>query len=79
MDKTKISKKMSYMLRHCTDPLYIDFNGGWADINIIIKDLEKKFPEVNTDIIEQIVAEDLKDRYSFDETHKKIKLIQIVW
>ena len=76
MDKTKISKKMSYMLRHCTDPLYIDLNGGWADINIIIKDLEKKFPEVNADIIEQIVAEDLKDRYSFDETHKKIRANQ---
>lgn len=28
MDKTKISKKMSYMLRHCADPLYINFNNS---------------------------------------------------
>ena len=36
MDLTKISKKLSYLLRHSTDPLYIRPDGGWADVGEII-------------------------------------------
>lgn len=56
MELTKISKKMSYMLRHSTDPLYIDLNGGWADVNTIIKALKERYPEVTRSVVEQIVA-----------------------
>lgn len=61
MELTKISKKMSYMLRHSTDPLYIDLNGGWADVNTIIKALKERYPEVTRSVVEQIVAQDEKE------------------
>ena len=34
--KTNISKKLSFLLRHSKEPLYVDLNGGWADVNTIL-------------------------------------------
>ena len=76
MELTKISKKMSYMLRHSTDPLYIDLNGGWADVNTIIKALKERYPEVTRSVVEQIVAQDEKGRYSFNDKKTKIRANQ---
>ena len=72
MDMKKVSINLSYMLRHSTDPLYINLEGGWADVQTIINSIKEKYPEVNIDILEQIVADDTKGRYSFNETHDKI-------
>ena len=36
MKLKRISVKLSWMLRHCQSPLYIDLNGGWADVNTIV-------------------------------------------
>ena len=41
MNLKKISVKLSWMLRHCQSPLYIDLNGGWADADVI-KSLKEK-------------------------------------
>ena len=76
MDLTRISKTLSFMLRHSTDPLYIDLNGGWADTSKIIKALKMKYPEVRMETIEQIVAQDQKGRYSFKESNTKIRANQ---
>jgi putative RNA 2'-phosphotransferase len=76
MELTKISKKMSYMLRHSTDPLYIALNGGWADVNTIIKALKERYPEVTRSVVEQIVAQDEKGRYSFNDKKTKIRANQ---
>lgn len=76
MDLTKISKKLSYMLRHSTDPLYISLDNGWADINEITKVLKAKYPDVNIDVLEQIVTMDEKGRYSFNKNHTKIRANQ---
>ena len=37
---------MSWMLRHCQEPRYIDLNGGWAGVNTILAALKKKYPDV---------------------------------
>lgn len=37
MNLKRISVKLSWMLRHCQSPLYIDLNGGWADVNTIVR------------------------------------------
>ena len=76
MNLTKVSKKLSYMLRHSTEPLYISLDNGWADTAGIIRALKEKYPEVNTDVLEQIVSEDEKGRYSFNEDHTKIRANQ---
>lgn len=76
MNLKKISVKMSWLLRHCQEPLYIDFNGGWADVKTILSVLKTSYPEVTLDTIKQIVAEDKKGRYSFDESGTKIRANQ---
>lgn len=76
MNLKKISVKMSWLLRHCQEPLYIDFNGGWADVKTILSVLKTSYPEVTFDTIKQIVAEDKKGRYSFDESGAKIRANQ---
>lgn len=67
---------MSWMLRHCQEPQYIDLNGGWAGVNTILAALKKKYPDVTLNTIEQIVADDEKGRYSFDSTGTKIRANQ---
>lgn len=61
MDLTKVSKKLSYLLRHSTEPLYISLDNGWADTDEIIKVLKEKYPEADTGVLEQIVSSDEKD------------------
>lgn len=76
MNLSKLSKKMSFLLRHSTEPLFIDLNGGWAEVDVIINELRKRAPEFNMTTLERIVANDEKGRYSFDETHTKIRANQ---
>ena len=64
----QISVKLSWMLRHCQTPRYIDLNGGWADVDVIIKALKERYPDFDRKTLELIVAQDEKGRYSFDET-----------
>ena len=76
MDLTKVSKKLSYLLRHSTDPLYIMLDGGWADVRVIINALKSSYKDTTMEILEQIVSEDKKGRYSFNEDHTMIRANQ---
>lgn len=67
----KTSKRLSYLLRHCQEPLYISLEGGWANVATILKTLQISKLE-----LEQIVAEDEKTRYSFDASGTKIRANQ---
>lgn len=76
MNLTKISVKLSWLLRHCQTPMYITLDGGWANVNTIISILKEKNPDFDLETLKQIVAEDEKGRYSFDATGKKIRANQ---
>lgn len=76
MNLKRISVKLSWLLRHCQNPLYIDLNGGWADVEAIIKALKERYPEFDRETLELIVAQDEKGRYSFDEIGAKIRANQ---
>jgi len=54
---SRASKKLSYLLRHCQDPLYISLDGGWAKVDAILDTLQ-----ISQTQLEQIVAEDEKMR-----------------
>lgn len=73
---TRISKKLSFLLRHCTDPLLVSLDGGWADVDAVIRVLRTKWPSFGRRELEQIVAEDEKGRYSFDPAGKRIRANQ---
>ena len=76
MNLKRISVKLSWMLRHCQTPRYIDLNGGWADVDVIIKALKERYPDFDRKTLELIVAQDEKGRYSFNETGTKIRANQ---
>ena len=76
MNLKRISVKLSWMLRHCKSPLYINLNGGWANVEMIIKALKERYPDFDRETLELIVAQDEKGRYSFDESGSKIRANQ---
>ena len=76
MNLTTISVKLSWMLRHCQNPLYITLDGGWTDVNTIISVLKEKNPDFDLETLKQIVAEDEKGRYSLDATGTRIRANQ---
>lgn len=75
MHLNKLSKKMSYLLRHSVEPRYVD-ESGWANVEDIIKELRKREPDFTLGTLELIVAEDEKGRYSFDDSHTRIRANQ---
>lgn len=76
MNKTKVSKRLSFLLRHCKNPLYIDLDGGWALVDDILDVLQIKYPDISRKILDDIVDSDEKMRYSYDQTGRKIRANQ---
>lgn len=71
MTTEKASKRLSYLLRHSRDPLYIDLNGGWASVSTMLQVLHLTRAE-----LDEIVGTDAKERYSYDATGTKIRANQ---
>ena len=76
MNLTRVSKRLSYLLRHSTDPLLVSFDGGWAEVNTVIALLRRKWPDFRREELEDIVARDEKGRYSFDDAGERIRANQ---
>lgn len=76
MKLERISKHLSYLLRHCCQPLYIDPDGGWADVETILGALRQYAPETDRAMLDRIVASDRKGRYSYDPTGTRIRANQ---
>lgn len=76
MDLTKISRYLSLILRHKPEQAGVKLDkNGWADVDDLIKGVSKKYP-IDMDILEEIVATDNKQRYSFNEDHTRIRANQ---
>ncbi len=76
MNLEKISVMLSYLLRHCKEPLYVDRDGGWASVDTILAALRERYPQMDRATLEEIVATDGKGRYSFDEEGMRIRANQ---
>ena len=74
MNKIKVSRRLSFLLRHSRE--FISLEGGWAQVSEILEELQKRYPEMNREILDEIVAEDTKTRYSYDETGTRIRANQ---
>ena len=62
MDKTKLSKFLSYVLRHRPDSIGVEMDSnGWVNIEEL---LSKADNGLTREILEGIVAEDTKQRYA---------------
>lgn len=71
MGFTKAGKRLSYYLRHCKEPLYVDLNGGWAQVGTMLELLGLSRRE-----LDELVASDEKGRFSYDSTGTRIRANQ---
>ena len=76
MSLKETSKYISLILRHKPDVIGITLDEhGWANVDELIAGVSKTHP-LNMSTLEQIVAEDEKQRYSFNEDKTLIRANQ---
>lgn len=76
MKLNDVSKYIALILRHKPETIGISLDEhGWADVNELIKGISKTY-EFDMDMLEEIVATDNKQRYSFNEDHTLIRANQ---
>ncbi len=76
MSLTKLSRFLSLILRHKPKSVGITLDEhGWADVEELLSGINKK-QYIDMGMLEEIVATDNKGRYSFDETHTRIRANQ---
>ena len=70
------SKFISLILRHKPEVIGITLDEhGWADVDELIAGISRTHP-IDMSMLEQIVAEDEKQRYSFNDDHTLIRANQ---
>ena len=75
-DLIKTSRFISLILRHKPETIGITLDEhGWANVEELIVGVNKKYP-IDMQIIEKIVNEDDKNRYSFNEDKTMIRANQ---
>lgn len=71
-----VSIYLSLVLRHKPEAAGIKLDkNGWAKVDELIKGISKKYP-LDMETLEEIVATDNKQRYSFNEDHTLIRANQ---
>lgn len=76
MKEKNISKYISLILRHKPEVIGITLDEhGWAEVNELIEGIRKS-TDFDMTILEKIVAEDEKQRYSFNEDKTLIRANQ---
>ncbi|CAD7694867.1 unnamed protein product [Ostreobium quekettii] len=80
MDKQalkKISKRLSYVLRHRPDSAGLELgNGGWIRVDDLLAALASNGNAVTQPVLERVVAENDKQRFEFSEDGLRIRARQ---
>ncbi|WP_107571906.1 RNA 2'-phosphotransferase [Clostridioides difficile] len=75
--KDKLSIFISLILRHKPETIGIKLDEyGYADVNKLIEKINNTGRNINIEILEQIVKEDNKQRYSFNKDRSNIRANQ---
>lgn len=70
------AKCLALVLRHKPEAAGITLDEhGWADVDALLEGMQRKYP-IDRAALERIVAEDEKQRYSFNEDHTLIRANQ---
>ena len=74
----ELSKYLCLLLRHQPEKAELDMDErGWVSVEQLIHGVSKYSSyKLDRELLEQIVAEDNKGRYRFDDKHEKIKCCQ---
>ena len=77
MEIKKLSKFLSLVLRHKPETIGIALDEhGWADIEELLQGIQRTGISIDFPLLERIVAENDKQRFSFSEGRKKIRANQ---
>ncbi len=77
MSEKEISKFISLILRHRPEVVGISLDKhGWADVEKLLTGMNKTGTSIDMQILEKIVAEDDKQRFSFNEDRTLIRADQ---
>ena len=73
----QLSKFLSLILRHKPDKVGISLDShGWADVDELMKGIRRSGRNIDLPMLERIVAENDKQRFSFSQDKKKIRANQ---
>ena len=76
-DKKTISKSLSYVLRHRPDTIGIDLDAnGWVEVNMLLAAFARDGKNYSRGMIEQVVADNDKQRFEFNEDGSRIRARQ---
>lgn len=68
---------MSLVLRHQPDVLGIKLDRqGWTDVSILINKMKTRIPTISFEQLKAVVAENDKQRFTFNEDYSKIRANQ---
>lgn len=77
LDDVKLGKFLSLILRHKPETIGITLDkNGWVDVVELIEKIKLSGRYIDMEILERIVRENNKRRYSFDENKEKIRANQ---
>lgn len=77
MNRTKMSRFLSYVLRHDPDAIGITLDEhGWASVSELIDGMSQGYPPMTMKMLEEIVRKDAKGRYAFNEDKTLIRANQ---
>lgn len=73
----KFSKFLSYVLRHKPDELDLKMDrGGWVEVDALLSGAKTRDSRWNRKVLEEVVRENNKQRFEFDETGDMIRARQ---
>ena len=76
LNTTTISKYLSFILRHHPEEAGLTLDShGWANVGELLRGVEPKYP-LTLELLEEIVATDEKQRYSFSDDKTLIRANQ---
>ncbi|MCW2636168.1 MAG: putative 2-phosphotransferase [Blastococcus sp.] len=77
MDVVRVSKRLSYVLRHQPASIGLTLDdAGWVDVETLLSALAAHGPGLSRAELEHVVATNDKRRFAFDETGARIRATQ---
>lgn len=76
-DLKKVSKRLSYILRHRPDSVGLELaDGGWVAVDALLDALNQSGKTLSLDLLEKVVVENDKQRFEYSEDRFRIRARQ---
>ena len=74
---TKISKRLSYVLRHQPEAIHLNMDEqGWVNTQQLLENYSEHYDLLTEELLQKVVAENDKKRFEFNEDQTKIRASQ---